>query len=72
MSVEEAVKSIEIRYNMEIEDAKKANPHTMAAWEKDWSLQKKLMNIKKEWQKNPCGMDSESFLPEVLPGERDA
>ena len=60
MTLDEAVRNIEDRYNMEIEASKKANPRMMEAWKKDWAIQQKIDEYRKagkkipvEWIRNP-------------------
>ena len=80
MTLDEAVKNIETRYNMEIETSKKANPRMMEAWKKDWAIQQKIDEYKKagrkipaEWIKNPFYLKyyrEKGMLRESTPGEK--
>ena len=80
MTLDEAVKHIETRYNMEIETSKKANPRMMEAWKKDWAIQQKIDEYKKagrkipaEWIKNPFYLKyyrEKGMLRESTPGEK--
>lgn len=78
MTLDEAVKNIETRYNMEIETSKNANPRMMEAWKKDWAIQQKIDEYKKagkkipaEWIKNPFYLKyyrEKGMLQENTPG----
>ncbi len=80
MTLDEAVRNIEVRYNMEIETSKKANPRMMEAWKKDWAIQQKIDEYKKagrkipaEWIKNPFHLKyyrEKGMLQESTPGEK--
>ncbi len=61
MNVYEAVSNVEMRYNMEIENARNSNPAAARSWEEAWKIQQKIDACKRERRRIPAEWVQNAF-----------